>query len=192
MVQLRLSLSRKVGFGAFALTVISAPLAHAQSTFTSMGGAWSGNGMVHLRGGTQERIRCGASYDPSSNGQSLKLELRCASDTWNFDLSGSVVQNGISISGAWFESVNRVGGRITGQYNGGVMQARAEGDIVAALLTVQTTAARQSFLMEAPGAWAEQVSIDISSLICPRASAWRCSRAFNPCGQQVPQRQRPA
>jgi hypothetical protein len=54
-----------------------------------------------------------------------------------------------------------VGGRITGQYIGGLMEARAEGDIVAALLTVKTTGARQSFLMKAPGAWAEQVSIDL-------------------------------
>jgi hypothetical protein len=161
VLQLCLSFLRKVGFVASALTVISAPPAHAQSTFTSMGGAWSGNGMVHLRGGTQERVRCRASYDPSSGGQSLKLELRCASDAWNFDLSGSIVQNGISISGTWFESVNRVGGRITGQYNAGLIQARAEGDIVSALLTVKTTGARQSFLMEAPGAWAEQVSIDL-------------------------------
>jgi hypothetical protein len=161
VLQLRLSLLRKVAFGAFALTVISAPPAHAQSRFTSMGGAWSGNGMVHLRGGTQKRIRCQASYDPSSNGQSVQLELHCASDGWNFDLSGSVVQNGISISGTWFESVNRVGGRVTGQYNDGLMEARAEGDIVAALLTVKTTGARQSFLMEAPGASAEQVSIDL-------------------------------
>ena len=161
MLQLRPSLWRKVCFGAFALTVISAPPAHAQSTFTSMRGTWSGGGMVHLRGGTQERIRCQASYDPSSSGQSLQLELRCASDGWNFDLSGSVVQNGISISGTWFESVNRVGGRITGQYNGGLMEARAEGDIVAALITLKTVGARQSFLMKAPGAWAEQVSIDL-------------------------------
>lgn len=161
MLQLCLSLLRKVGFGAFALTVVSAPPAHAQNTFTAMGGAWSGNGMVHLRGGTQERIRCQASYDPTSSGQSLKLELRCASDAWNFDLSGSIVQNGLSISGTWFESVNRVGGRITGQYNGGLIQARAEGDIVTALLTVKTMGARQSFLMQAPGAWAEQVSIDL-------------------------------
>ena len=160
-LHLCLSLLRKVGFGAFSLTVISAPPTHAQSTFTSMGGAWSGNGTVHLRGGTQERIRCQASYDPSGSGQSLKLELRCSSDAWNFDLSGSVVQNGISISGTWFESVNRVGGRITGQYNSGLIQARAEGDIVTALLTVKTMGARQSFLMEAPGAWAEQVSIDL-------------------------------
>jgi len=79
------------------------------------------------------------------------LELRCASDGWNFDLSGSVVQNGISISGTWFESVNRVGGRITGQYNGGLMEARAEGDIVAALITLKTVGARQSFLIE--GSW---------------------------------------
>lgn len=91
----------------------------------------------------------------------MKLELRCASDAWNFNLSGSVIQDGGSISGIWFESVNRAGGRITGRYDGGVMEARADGDIVAALLPVMTTGARQSFLMEAPGAWAEQVSIDL-------------------------------
>lgn len=161
VLQLRLSLLRKGAFAAFALTVISAAPTHAQSTFTSMGGAWSGDGMVHLRGDTQKHIRCRASYDPSSNGQSVRLELHCASDGWNFDLSGSVVQSGISISGTWFESVNRVGGRITGQYNDGLIEARAEGDVVVALLTVKTTGARQSFLMKAPGALVEQVSIDL-------------------------------
>jgi hypothetical protein len=108
-----------------------------------------------------ESIRCQASYDPSSNGQSVQLELHCESDGWNFDLSSSVVQSGISISGTWFESVNRVGGRITEQYNGGLMEARAEGDIVAALLTVKTTGERQSFLMEAPGGRVERLSIDL-------------------------------
>jgi hypothetical protein len=161
MLQLRLSVLRKVGFGAFVLTVISGLPAHTESSFTAMGGAWSGDGMVHLRGGTQERIRCRASYDPSSSGQSVELKLRCASDGWNFDLSGSVVQNGLSISGTWFESVNRVGGRITGQYSDGVMEARAEGDVAAALITLKTVGGRQSFLLEAPGAWAEQVSIDL-------------------------------
>lgn len=43
-LQQRLSLLRKVGFGVLALTAITAAPAHAQSTFVSMGGAWSGDG----------------------------------------------------------------------------------------------------------------------------------------------------
>jgi len=64
--------------------------------------------------GTQERIRCRASYDPSSSGQSMKLELNCESDAWNFDLSGQRRSKRELDFRHLFESVNRVGGRITG------------------------------------------------------------------------------
>jgi hypothetical protein len=159
--QLRWPISRTIGPCAFLLLVVCASSAHSQSTFTSMAGSWSGSGLVQLRTGTHERVRCKASYITPSNGQSLKLELRCASDAYNFDLSSNIVQTGASILGDWFESTNRVGGKISGQNNGGVITARAEGDVVTALLTVKTTGSRQSFLMESPGAQVERVSIDL-------------------------------
>jgi hypothetical protein len=149
--QLRWPISRTIGRCAVVLSVVCASSAHSQSTFTSMAGSWSGGGLV----------RCKASYVTPSNGQSLKLELRCASDAYKFELSSNIVQNGASILGDWFESTNRVGGKISGQNSGGLITARAEGDIVTALLTVKTTGSRQSFLMESPGAQVERVLIDL-------------------------------
>lgn len=159
--QPRSPIPRAIGPCALVLTVVFASSAYAQSTFTPMSGSWSGSGVVQLRSGTHERVRCNASYITQSNGQSVKLELRCASDAYKFDLNSNIVQSGTSISGDWFESTNRVGGKISGRNSGGLIEARAEGDIVAALLTVKTEGSRQSFLMESPGAKVEHVSIDL-------------------------------
>jgi hypothetical protein len=122
--QLRRPISRTFGPCAFVLSVVCASSAYSQSTFTSMAGSWSRSGLVQLRSGTHERVRCKASYVTPSNGLSLKLELRCASEAYKFELSSNIVQSGASILGDWFESTNRVGGRISGQNNGGLITAR--------------------------------------------------------------------
>jgi hypothetical protein len=77
------------------------------------------------------------------------------------NLSANLEQNGSAISGNWFESEYRQGGTIVGQNVNGLIEARVEGNTVAALLTVRTKGERQSFAMEAPGAWVSQVSIDL-------------------------------
>ena len=142
------------------LGILSASLAYSQSSFSSMSGMWSGNGTVELRGGTKERVRCKATYEAPSDGQSVKFGLVCASDAYKFDLSSSISQsNDGTVSGIWFENTHSVGGKISGLSKGGLIEARAEGDIVTALLTVKTDGARQTFVMRSPGAQVEQVSI---------------------------------
>jgi hypothetical protein len=141
------------------LGVLSASSAYSQSSFSSMSGTWSGNGTVELRGGTKERVRCKATYEAPSDGQSVKFGLVCASDAYKFDLSSSISQTNGTVSGIWFESTHRVGGRVSGLFKGGLIEARAEGDIVTALLTVKTDGTRQTFVMRSPGAQVEEVSI---------------------------------
>jgi hypothetical protein len=161
MSQPRLTIGRAAGSCAFVLAATLASPSFSQSAFTALAGAWTGNGVVELRSGTTERVRCRANYETQGNGQSVKLDLRCASDAYKFELTSTIVQSGDTLSGFWFENTHRVGGKISGQNKNGLIEARAEGDIVTALLTVKTEGGHQSFLMESPGAQVEQVSIDL-------------------------------
>src|SRR5712691_9922720 len=153
--------------GAFvAMALLAASPAHAQSAvaaaagpFDALAGSWSGNGIVNTSDGLRERVRCQATYVAPNGGNSVRVDLRCASDSFKVELNGSIVQSGGSLSGNWFESTNRVGGRISGRASGGQIDARAEGDTFTAMLSVKTTGNRQSFQMESPGSKVSEVSI---------------------------------
>jgi hypothetical protein len=134
----------------------------ASGPFDALSGLWSGNGVVQTSDGQHERVRCKATYVPANAGHIVKLDLRCASDAYNFELSSNIMQTGDSLSGNWFESAHRVGGSISGRNTGREINARAEGDTFTALLTVKTNGHHQVFLMESPGAKVSQVSINLS------------------------------
>lgn len=154
--------------GAFSIMMffsISPAFPEGTSTsgpFDTLAGLWSGNGVVQTSDGQHERVRCKATYGTANAGHIVKLDLRCASDAYNFELSSNIMQTGDSLSGNWFESTHRVGGSISGRNTGREIKARAEGDTFTALLTVKTNGHRQSFLMESPGAKVSQVSINLS------------------------------
>src|SRR6516225_6624473 len=134
----------------------------ASGPFDALAGLWSGNGVVQTSDGLHARVRCKATYAAESAGHIVKLDLRCASDAYKFELSSNIMQTGDSLSGNWFESTHRVGGSISGRNTGREINARAEGDTFTALLTVKTNGHRQVFLMESPGAKVSQVSINLS------------------------------
>src|SRR4051812_12900120 len=78
-----------------AALMLSASAGHAQSgPFNGFNGAWSGNGTVALSDGTTERIRCRADYKVDDTGLNLKQSLRCASDSYKFDLTSDVTSQG--------------------------------------------------------------------------------------------------
>ena len=148
---------------ALLLTTIlaAAPACAQQSLFEDVAGSWSGAGSMKTKDGPRERVRCKADYVAKNEGQSVKLNLRCASDAYKMDLSANIDQSGNSLSGNWFESQYRQGGKISGQNLNGLIEAKAESDTITALLTDHTKGNRQSFVMESPGAWVSQVSIDL-------------------------------
>src|SRR3979409_1325474 len=79
----------------------SAAQAAVSSPFAAMAGSWSGGGVLNTSDGGQERLRCRASYDVGGTGAELRLNLRCASASYNFDLSSDVQYRGGAISGTW-------------------------------------------------------------------------------------------
>lgn len=79
--------------------------------FAALIGSWTGTGVIKKADGGNERIRCRSSYERAA-ATSLRLKLRCASDSYNFDLTATVSYQGGSISGQWTETTRQVFGPI--------------------------------------------------------------------------------
>jgi hypothetical protein len=133
----------------------------AQQSFENVAGSWSGSGSMKPKDGPRERVKCKVNYVLKNAGQSVKMNVRCASDAYKMDLSANIDQSGTALSGNWFESQYRQGGKVSGQNVNGLIEAKVEGDTITALLTVRTKGSRQTFVMESPGVWISQVSIDL-------------------------------
>jgi hypothetical protein len=129
--------------------------------FSALAGSWSGAGTIRKSTGSSERIRCRATYSPSGN--SLSLRIRCASDSYNADLSASVASQGGAISGSWQESTRGVGGDVSGQVSGGgaSVHAVASGPVTSTI-TVRTSGSHQSVFIHTPGSEVPEVSVSLS------------------------------
>ena len=143
------------------ITIHATAPAYAQQSFDNVAGSWSGGGSMKPSDGPRERVRCKADYVVKNAGHSVKMNVRCASDAYKMELSANIDQNGTALSGNWFESQYRQGGKVSGQNVNGLIEAKVESDTIIALLTVRTKGSHQTFVMEAPGAWVSQVSIDL-------------------------------
>ena len=151
-------------FSAFAGLAMLAAAGAAQaseSPFTGMAGAWSGTGAITLANGAKEQIRCRANYSVDGTGTNLQLTLRCASDSYKFELQSNVNHNAGSVSGTWAEMTHRVGGTISGSANAERINVRVEGTI-AAMLAVSTKANKQSISIESPGSEMAAVAISMN------------------------------
>ena len=138
--------------GLAAALLFSVSAGHAQSgPFAGMDGNWSGNGTVALSDGTTERIRCKAEYKVNGTGLGLKQTLKCASDSYKFDLSSDVTSQGERISGNWSEASRNVFGNLQGTAGGGQIQVFVEANGFAANLTVRTSGNKQTVQIDSKG-----------------------------------------
>jgi hypothetical protein len=147
---------------ALLMTIPVIAPAYALQSFDSVAGSWSGGGWMTTKDGPRERVRCKVDYIVKNASQSVKMSVRCASDAYKMNLSANIDQSGTALSGNWFESEYRQGGQVSGQNVNGLIEAKVESATITALLTVRTKANRQTFVMESPGAWISQVSIDLA------------------------------
>ncbi|UPJ54792.1 hypothetical protein [Bradyrhizobium sp. 192] len=160
-MRLKISAAR-MGIGAACLVLVGTSPSCAEPVFDGLAGAWSGTGTMKPSDGPREKVRCKVAYNVTRPGRSLTLDLRCASDAYKMVLSANIEQSGTELSGNWFESEYRQGGKVYGTNKDGLIEARIEGNTVAALVTIQTRSNRQSFLMEAPGSWMAEVAIELN------------------------------
>ena len=136
-----------------------APAYAAVSPFRAMAGTWSGGGMLSLANGEQQRLRCRATYDVAGRGDELSLNLRCASDSYNFDLTGNVEYRGGAISGQWTEATRNAAGTIEGRAAGDHVEAAAQGNNFSANLSLTTRGNRQTVSIRPEGTDVRAVSL---------------------------------
>src|SRR5579872_2833584 len=94
--------------------LLSPSFAFAQTgPFADLEGAWTGKGVISASDGHSEPIRCRAKYYVSPSGRDLDQQLRCASDTYRFDVnSGLVRQANGEILGRWTETNRNASGSV--------------------------------------------------------------------------------
>lgn len=138
---------------ASAVSLPVLPVWAASGPFADFAGSWSGTGTLRPSGGDAERIRCNANYrQRGSSEREIDLQLKCASDSYNFDLVGQfTADESNNISGRWTERSRNVGGTAVGNARGERLQLHIESSGFAATLVMQTRNRRQSVNIDSQG-----------------------------------------
>jgi hypothetical protein len=136
-------------------TALAAPV----SPFVAMAGTWSGSGVLNTSDGQQEQLRCRATYNVAGSGEQLRLNLRCASASYNFDLASEVEYRGGAISGSWSEASRNASGTLSGRAAGDHVEAAARGDSFSANLSLTTRGGRQTVSIQPQGTNITSVSL---------------------------------
>jgi hypothetical protein len=141
--------------GVIAVTTLlmAVDIAAAQSggPFANLGGAWTGVGQISFSDGRTERVRCRADYAVGAAGNQLEQSLRCASDSYNFELHSNAQSQGGRISGTWSESTRNLNGNLTGEASRGHIQVRAVSGNIAVGLTLVANGNQQSVTIQPEG-----------------------------------------
>lgn len=154
-------LSAAIGIASMFVVMQSTAPA-AAGPFTNMAGNWSGSGVVYLATGRNERLRCRASYGVERDGDQLNLAIRCASDSYKFDLTGFATSSAGVISGQWSEPNYNAAGTLSGRASDGRISATAVGSTISAFLTVTTRGNRQSVTIRPEGTEITQVALTLT------------------------------
>ena len=80
----------------------------------------------------------------SKTSTSLQLNIRCASESYNFDLHGSATNEHGSITGIWNEATRAIAGTLEGKADDGRFHVIATSPQFSATLTMITHGNRQS------------------------------------------------
>jgi hypothetical protein len=136
-----------------AVAVQPPPALAADGPFAEFPGSWSGAGTLKPENGAAERIRCNANYRAGSAPNEINLQLRCASDSYNFDLVGEFAVDGQNqVNGRWTERTRSVGGTAVGNRSGDRLQLHVESAGFSAELVMITRNKHQSVIIDSHGA----------------------------------------
>jgi hypothetical protein len=119
--------------------------------FSGLDGQWTGGGHIKLSDGTQERIRCRASYAVGNGGTMIQQALRCASDSYNFELRSDAESNGSRITGNWNELTRNIGGKLIGHGRRGHIDVAIQNPNFNASLTLTSHGDHQSVTIRSKG-----------------------------------------
>ena len=81
----------------------------------------------------------------------MHQSLRCASDSYNFELRSDVESHGNQISGNWSELTRSVSGKLSGHARRGHIEALVKSEAFNATLTLTSHGNRQSVTIQSEG-----------------------------------------
>jgi hypothetical protein len=136
--------------------------AQGSGPFAPLAGSWSGTGAITFSSGSRERLRCRAVYEAPDANKTLALRLRCASDSYNFDLNANLTHQGGAITGQWMEITRNITGSITGRASGASIQAVVSSAVFSANLTLTTHGTKQSVLIRSQGTDLTEAAITLN------------------------------
>ena len=151
-----------VGVAAGLAPVHAERGSQASGPFSDFVGSWAGSGTVNLANGSSERIRCNAAYATGSDSSNLRSVIRCASDSYKFELASDVTNQGGRFAGAWRESTRNIAGQIAGTSKSGELQAAIDMPGFKAGLNIATRGNRQVVSIQSQGTELTGISISLA------------------------------
>ena len=145
-----------------AVTFAAAPTHAAFSPLRSLAGTWSGGGMLSMASGERQPLRCRATYNVGGGGDEARINLRCASASYRFDLASNVAYRGGEITGDWSEASRNASGTISGRAAGDHIEAAARGQNFSANLSLTTRGNRQTVTIHPEGTEVRDVSLALN------------------------------
>jgi hypothetical protein len=153
----RFCFSRCRGAATAGAILLAAALAcpsavHAESgAFTGFAGSWAGGGTITIADSGTERIRCRGTNTVEANGNALRQVLRCASDSYKFELTSNVTASGGNVSGSWNEATRNVNGTVEGTIANGQVSALVTANGYAATFSMTSRGNRQTVNISSKG-----------------------------------------
>ena len=150
--------------GALAclLSTASFTPAVAAGLFVGFAGEWTGSGDIAMTDGSQEKIRCKASYSVGPTGVALNINVNCASDSYRVNIISNVVAEGSSFEGTWRETTRQADGKVTGRVPApGELQASLDGTGFGIQLAATTNGKQQAVTIQAEGTDVKSVKISL-------------------------------
>ena len=155
---------------ALALFLISSPAsaqspaeaAAASGTFAGLGGNWSGTGTIFVADGGSERIRCRATYSVGAGNMTLQQNLRCASDSYKFELTTDIKSSGGNVTGYWTETTRNLNGTLDGTGSNGQFNVLVSANGFAAELALTVSGGKQTIVMSSKNTDLRGLNISMS------------------------------
>lgn len=152
MSVLGLNFSKFYGPVVAVATLLGPVAGHAQSgPFAGYAGNWTGSGAITIADSGTERIRCKGVYTVDSAGIGLQQNIKCASDSFKFELSSDVIASGNLVKGSWSEASRNVNGTVEGSISGPDITALVTTNGYAATFNVSTRGNKQSISISSKG-----------------------------------------
>jgi hypothetical protein len=147
--------------GLTALLSLLVPNLATAEPFTGLSGAWNGAGRITMSDGASEPIRCRATYAANQAGTTLEQILRCASDSYKFNVKSNVEAEGDALIGQWTETTYNMTGEFVGKTIGPKIEGRVRGSGLSVGVALLTRGNEQQVRILSQGTKVREVTIKL-------------------------------